>query len=164
MNNNPFEPNDFGNDNQGQNNNQQQPNQNPFNSNFNNGTNDFNNGYPNGNQNGYPNGNQNGYYNGYQGQPTQPQPGHNLALASLICGIISFLCCGTPLGIAAIICSVSAKKRGNTETINTAGLVCGIVGLVLSIISGFVSMLFVPAVMESIREGLNEVSTFIFFK
>ena len=73
-----FNPNDFGNNNQNQN------NQNDTQNTQNNPFSDYN-GYPN------------GYQQPPMQQPMAEQPGHKLAMASLICSIIAFFCCGIPL-------------------------------------------------------------------
>ncbi len=82
----------------------------------------------------------NTYY--YQGQaPMQAnapeaRTSEGLAIASLICGILSIVCCccnllGLMLGIAAIVCAVLAQRRGSSG-MAVAGLVCGIIGCLLS--------------------------------
>lgn len=88
-------------------------------------------------QNGYQPYNPNGYqpytpsqYPPYASAPeTQPAPANGLAIASLVCGIISILCCGYLLGVLAIVFGVVAKAQGNRGGLATAGIVCGIVGL-----------------------------------
>lgn len=67
--------------------------------------------------------------------------GKNLAVASLVCGIISVASMvlnigigallGMLLGIAAIVLAVNAKKMGYNEGIQKAGFVLGIIGTVL---------------------------------
>jgi hypothetical protein len=75
--------------------------------------------------------------------PQQPgQPG--VAVAGLVLGIISILApilCGVfalPIGIAGIICSYigrnQARERGLPTSMATAGLICAIVGTVLSVL------------------------------
>lgn len=63
--------------------------------------------------------------------------GSGLAIASLVCGIISIIACccwflGLTLGILAIIFSVIYKKQGGHSGMATAGLICGILGVILS--------------------------------
>ena len=66
-------------------------------------------------------------------------PGKNLAIGSLVCGILSLVLTffgygalvGLILGIVAIILSVNAKKQGYTEGMQKAGLVLGIIGTIL---------------------------------
>ena len=61
------------------------------------------------------------------------QPARSMAVASMIIGIISYVSIN-PLGaILAIIFAATAKKHGNTTGYATAGLVCGIVGFILSL-------------------------------
>ena len=75
--------------------------------------------------------------------PQQPgQPG--IVVAGLVLGIISILApilCGVfalPIGIAGIICSYigrdQARGRGLPTSMATAGLVCAIIGTVLSVL------------------------------
>ena len=80
-------------------------------------------------------------------QPIQPvrsapvsQPAKPLAIIGMICGIASlvmFWMYGTGLipGIAAIICSSIAKKKGNMSGMAKAGLITGIIGTVLNGVS-----------------------------
>lgn len=94
-------------------------------------------------QQGY-NNNQQQNYNQQQGyrvyqQPTPPKSeGHDLALAALICGIVSFFL--DPLyltSIAAIVCGIIVLvnyKACDKRTWAIAGIACGASSLVLQII------------------------------
>lgn len=169
MDNNSFDPNAYGNQ-QGANNQNNGAQQNPQNNQQN----------PQGAQNGRPYQEpfQQQPYNGqpyqqqpyqqqpYNGQPYQQpynpyqpavQPAHNLAMASLICSIISFFCCGLPLSIAGLICAIKAKNQGNTESIRTAGFVVSIIALVIYAISFIFSLLMMPILMETLEESFREV-------
>ncbi len=101
-------------------------------------------------------------YNGQSyGQPYTPyqppvQPAHGLALASLICAIVGFVCCGLFASIPAVICAVMARKQGNTEAIATVGLIMGIVGIVLSALSAIASLAILPMYMEMMEEMMRE--------
>ena len=58
------------------------------------------------------------------------------SIVSLILGIASIVCCCTSIipigcGIAAIILAVRERNQGRGNNMTTAGLVCGIIGLVL---------------------------------
>ena len=108
----------------------------------------------------------------YQGQP-QPQQGYYQqqykpsvtksapnAVISLILGIVSVVCCCTCLlgvgcGIAAICVGVSSKKKENNPGMATAGIVLGIVGIVISVLSVIIFMASGAFVgfMEAFREG-----------
>jgi hypothetical protein len=61
-------------------------------------------------------------------QPVQ-QPGKGLAIASLVLGIVSLLCFPFITGILAIIFGAVAKNKGYIGGMATAGIVCGIIGL-----------------------------------
>lgn len=84
-------------------------------------------------QNGYQ---QNGYQqNGYQ-QPVS-QPGKGLAIAGMILGIISFFCFPAITGALGIIFGAVAKSKGYRGGMATAGIVCGVIGIVLWLIMLF---------------------------
>ena len=103
-----------------------------------------NNGYNNyGNQggpmnNGYQGGMPNGNYGYNGGMPQEPKQSSALAIVSLVCGILSIVCCYCTMGITiipaivAIICGAIALKKGQSKGLSIAGLVCGIIGLLLS--------------------------------
>ena len=79
---------------------------------------------------------------GFNGAPNGAQPGKGAATASLVLGIVSVVfwffgmgaIVGLITGIIGIICSVNAKKAGFVGGIQTAGLVCSIIGVVGSAI------------------------------
>lgn len=71
-------------------------------------------------------------------EPAQQNQSNALAIVSLVMGILSivFACCygiGIVFGIAGIICAVVGKKNG-TSGIRTAGLICSIIGTILSVL------------------------------
>lgn len=78
-----------------------------------------------------------------QSRPSGDPPAHASALASLICGIASLVCCALPAAVAAIICSRYAKKQGNTSTMAKAGFILGTVGTALSALAIVVGILIV---------------------
>lgn len=71
--------------------------------------------------------------------PEGPKKTDSLAIVSLILGIGSIImsCCitylGIGLGIGGIICAVMSKKK-QKNGMSTAGMVCSIIGLVLSVL------------------------------
>lgn len=82
--------------------------------------------------------NQTGNFNQYP--PVAPNnanasvSGKGLAVAGMVCGIVSFFCFGIVLGILAIVFGGVAKSKGYKGGMATAGIVCGIVGLALYIL------------------------------
>lgn len=70
----------------------------------------------------------NNVYNNYQ-QPA-PVPGKGLAIAGMVLGIISFFCIPLITGILGIVFGGVAKSKGYRGGMATAGIVCGILGLV----------------------------------
>jgi ABC-type dipeptide/oligopeptide/nickel transport system permease component len=109
---------------------------------------------------------QNNYYQDNT-QQLQEQPGYQisnepesknnvLAIVSMALGISSILACCTCfisilLGIAGIICSVLSKKDGKSN-FATAGLICSIIGIVLSIL--FIGFFFIIGVAEGLESNL----------
>jgi uncharacterized membrane protein YkgB len=107
---------------------------------------------------------QNNNYQDYTQQQQQEQTGYEisnepesknnvLAIVSMALGIASILVCCTCfisllLGIAGIICSVLSKKDGKSN-FATAGLICSIIGVVLSIL--FFGFFFLIGVAEGLE-------------
>ena len=97
-----------------------------------------NNGYNNG-YNNYGNQGGNYGYNGYNNMPPQPGPGSGFAITSLVCGILSILCCYCTLGVTvipaimAIIFGIVAQKKGQSKGLSIAGIITGVIGLLLSL-------------------------------
>ncbi|PKM63267.1 MAG: hypothetical protein CVU97_01200 [Firmicutes bacterium HGW-Firmicutes-21] len=58
------------------------------------------------------------------------EPAKGMAIASLVLGIVSFLCFAYITGVLAIIFGAVAKSKGNKSGKATAGIVCGILGIV----------------------------------
>ena len=63
-------------------------------------------------------------------EPANNNVGRGQAIASLVTGIIGVVCCG-PCAIAALILSIIAKSQGNKSGMATAGLVLGIIGILI---------------------------------
>lgn len=75
------------------------------------------------------------------------QPGKGLAIAGMVCGIVSFLCFPIVTGILGIVFGAVAKKKGYTGGMATAGIVCGAIGLGLYFILLAVGVSLIPAGM-----------------
>lgn len=60
-----------------------------------------------------------------------------LSIVSLIFGIISILTFGIAIvpECIAIICTIVSRKKGNRSKVGTAGLICGIIGIILLILT-----------------------------
>lgn len=89
------------------------------------------------------------------------------SLVSMILGIASLvLCCCInyvpfALGIAAIVLYAMAKKKGTANGMATAGLVCGIIGVVFGLISIVISLTITEEMLlewESILNSMIESS------
>lgn len=77
-------------------------------------------------------------------QPQGPDPGQGAATGSLVCGITSLVAgiifgwttflalAGLVVGIVGVVLAVNAKKQGNTSGMQTAGLILSIIGAAIS--------------------------------
>ncbi len=92
-----------------------------------------------------------------------PKKTDALAVVSLVMGILSIvMCCcygiGAIFGIPGLICAILSKKKAKSG-LATAGLVCSIIGLVLSVIAivyyviYFVAIFSDPELMGTIMES-----------
>ena len=71
-------------------------------------------------------------YNAYTPYPHPLKtPGKGFAIAAMVLGIISFLCFPYITGILGIIFGGVAKAKGYRGGMATAGIVCGIIGVIL---------------------------------
>lgn len=61
------------------------------------------------------------------------QPAKGLALGSFLCGLGSIVCCMPPASIVGLILGGVAKKKGNRSGLRRAGVICSIVGLILTV-------------------------------
>lgn len=68
-------------------------------------------------------------------QPAETgDPGRGFAIASLILGIVSFLCLPAITGVLGIIFGIVAKNKGSKSPMAIAGIICGAIGIVLWIV------------------------------
>ena len=90
----------------------------------------------------------------YQQMP-QYTPGHGAGIASMICGILSIVFCwcygivGLVLGIVALAMYSKSKRMNNgfITGMAKAGMVCGIIG---SILSGLMLVYFIIAIAAGV--------------
>lgn len=70
------------------------------------------------------------------GAPVAPvsEPGKGLAIASMVCGIVSFFFFGLVLSVVALVLGLVAKNKGYTGGMATAGVATGSVALGLSLL------------------------------
>ena len=83
--------------------------------------------------------------------------GKGSAIAALMCGVssiifmfISPLLLGFPLGAIGLYLAIKAKNEGFSGKVYTAGLVCSIVGIVLSVVVFFAET-FIILVINQVR-------------
>lgn len=85
----------------------------------------------------------------YGAAPQQSQGTNGLAVASLITGILSFLCVGLLFGPIAVILGILGRKKANDEMAGSgagmalAGIITGVLGFLIS--GAFVLFTFVLA-------------------
>ncbi len=72
-------------------------------------------------------------------QPPQAGNGNTWATWSMVMGILSIVCAGWLWSVLAFCFASAAKKRGYMGGKTTAGIVCGVIGLVISILVVVVS-------------------------
>ncbi len=62
--------------------------------------------------------------------PELKPPANGLAVAGMICGIVSLLCIAAPItGILGLVFGAIARSKGNKSGMATAGIACGAVGI-----------------------------------
>ena len=71
----------------------------------------------------------------------QPNPTSGLQIASLVCGILSFMCTGPITGIPAVICGHMARSKQKALTQSTEGTGMALAGLIL----GYVGTVLITA-------------------
>ena len=85
-------------------------------------------------------------YNTFDAAPqdtaSNSQDGKGFAIASLVLGIVSFFCFAYIAGTLGIIFGITAKKKGYKGGMATAGIVCGIIGIVLYLLMLIGGILF----------------------
>lgn len=99
---------------------------------------------------------------GYNQNPNMNQGGSGLAIASLICGIVSILgfCCCTPIGIlcgiAGVVCGILSKKNGgNGAGMALAGIITGAVGVAGSVIWMIIGSAFNNNFWSELQDALD---------
>jgi len=77
-------------------------------------------------------------YDNYTQQPTPPKKANGLAIASLVCGILSLIMCclgiGLPLGALAILFAILTRHKGQSmNTMSISGIITGALGLFMGL-------------------------------
>lgn len=87
------------------------------------------------------------------------QPAKGLALGSFLCGLGSLVCCMPPAAIVGLILGRSAKKKGNRSGLRRAGVVCSIVGLILTVAVIVLGVFAVMDYMETAHLTFSEAES-----
>ncbi len=82
--------------------------------------------------------------------------GNGFAIASLVLGICSFFIAPLVTGLLAVIFGGVAKSKGHTGSFSTAGMVCGILGIVGWIL---ITCILAPIVTELLEDMINAYSS-----
>ena len=104
--------------------------------------------------------NMNNQYNVKSEKQKIDEKAHNFAIASLVLGIISIVLCCCCWGIITLGCGIAGivlwyyakDSEGNREGMAQAGMICSIVGIVLSVIVFLLVVVF--GVLGSIADSL----------
>ncbi len=89
----------------------------------------------------------------YEGFAPVENKNSAVAKASMVLGIVSivFSCCcaGVASGIiAAVLAAVDRTEKGRFSAFSTAGLVCGMIGIIFGVVISVLSVFFSDALME----------------
>jgi len=89
--------------------------------------------------------NKNGSYQAYDNYQQKKQA-NSYCIASMVLGIVSIVCCcsayiGIVAGVLAIVFAMKEKNNGNEDNYSKAGLICGIVGCSLSVVTCILSIM-----------------------
>jgi hypothetical protein len=87
---------------------------------------------------------------GYQPPVYGPSPEQGLAIASLVCGILSFLCCNILTGIPAIILGIMAINKEKSDPQRYTGKGMAIGGLVLGGVSVLIFFVYILALLAGV--------------
>ena len=80
--------------------------------------------------------------------------GESLALFSLVLAIASFVCCGLPASIGAIIAALASRRRMKRFCgTSLAGLICGIISVLITVLL----LVLVLVLAEIVEEALGEM-------
>ena len=79
--------------------------------------------------------------NGYTTAAPVKEEGKGLAIGSLVCSIVSIVCCCGILSIVGIILGAVAKKKGYKGGMATAGIIVSAISIGLSVISVIVMVI-----------------------
>jgi hypothetical protein len=84
------------------------------------------------------------------------QPAKGMALAVFLCGLGSIVCCMPPAAIVGLILGGIAKKKGNRSGLRRAGVICSIVGLILTVAVIVLGVFMAMDYMETAHLSFSE--------
>ena len=103
-----------------------------------------------------------GYQPDMSFNPQPQKPNNAFGIASLVCGILSLLCCccseyvGIGLGVVAIVLFGLERKLTATKTgLATAGLICGIIAVVISVLGLILAGILTEVIMDLLPPELQ---------
>lgn len=94
-------------------------------------------------------------------EPQNNDENRGLAIASMVLGIVSLVtcCCSAYIGlvfaIIGLVLGILYKKKGGSDGMATAGIVCSIISIVLAVIVIILSVLFGAVGVAALQELQN---------
>ncbi|HEY3028229.1 MAG TPA: DUF4190 domain-containing protein [Pyrinomonadaceae bacterium] len=87
---------------------------------------------------------------GYQQPVYRPSPEQGLAISSLVCGVLSFVCCSIFTGIPAIVLGIMAinKEKNDPQRYSGKGMAIG--GIVMGALSILIASVYVLALLAGV--------------
>ncbi len=99
--------------------------------------------------------------------PEEKRKSTGFAIASLVLGILSivFICCCIPwlnliLAVLAIVFAIIDKNKPTKTGVSTGGLVCGIIGLLISLVLMLFSGVLFTGLRDAIRSAGYDIEDF----
>ena len=98
--------------------------------------------------------------------PSAAQSGDGKATGALICGILSLVFCYIPLvggvlAIVAIVLAILAKRAGTTKGTRTAGLVMGIIGVLLGLLFTIITLWAVFLLSDELAQSGYDIDQLV---
>lgn len=101
-------------------------------------------------------------FNNY-GSPSNDPESKGMAIASMVLGIVSIVlvCCtyflSIPCAIVGLVLGIMQNKTHGKNGMATAGIVCSIVSIVLSIIFIIINALYTAPLLSELNEIMNGI-------
>lgn len=99
-------------------------------------------------------------FNNFNTPSTNEPENKGMAIASMILGIVSIVCCWSwyiclPCGVIGLVLGIMFNKKNGSIGMSKAGVICSIVGMVLCVLLLIVCF----ALLGAVGVGLSELSS-----